>query len=107
MSTYIFPFLKDFLSIRTWATTDVKLYRRTNPSTSGSFTIKTSKDFPFTWSVEAVKSPKLQMKVFIWAMKLTLFFFLKLFDENNFELDNSEDKNYKIESFVNEINLHK
>ena len=40
-------------------------------------------------------------------MKLTLFFFLKLFDENNFELDKSEDKNYKIESFANEINLHK
>ena len=47
------------------------------------------------------------MKVFIWAKKLTHFFFLKLFDENNFELDNSDDKNYKIESFANEINLHK
>ena len=107
MATFIFLFLKYFLSVQTLATTDVKLYRRTNAPTSGSFTAKTSKDFPFTWSVEAIKSPKLQMKVLFSALKMTLSFLLELFNVNNFESDNSEEKNYKIESFPNEINLHK
>ena len=107
MATYIFLFLKHFLSVQTLATTDVKLYRRTNAPTSGSFTAKTSKDFPFTWSAEAIKSPKLQIKVLFSALKVTLSFFLELFDVNDFESDNYEEKNYKIESFLNEINLHK
>ena len=47
------------------------------------------------------------MKVLSSALKLTLSFLLELFDANDFELDNSEEKNYKIESFANEINLHK
>ena len=38
---------------------------------------------------------------------MTLSFFLELFDMNDFESDNSEEKNYKIESFANEINLQK
>ena len=39
---------------------------------------------------------------------LTIFFLLDLFDLNYFESDNSEEKNYKIESFAaNQINLHK
>ena len=100
MATYIFPFLKHFLSIETLATTDVKLYRRTNTPTSVSFTAKTYKEFPFTWSAEAIKSPKLQIKV--------LFsFLLELFDVSDFESDNSEEKNWKIELFPNEINLYK
>ena len=107
MATYIFPFLKHFLSVQTLATTDVKLYRQTNAPTSGSFTAKTFKDFPFAWSAEAIKSPKLQMKVLFPALKVTLSFHLELFDVNGFESDNSEEKNYKIESFPNEINLHK
>ena len=107
MATYIFLFLKHFLSVQTLATTDVKLYRRTNAPTSGSFTAKTSKDFPFTWSVEAIKSPKLQMKVLFSALKMILFFLLKLFNVNDLESDNSEEKNYKLESVPNEINLHK
>ena len=48
MATYIFPFLKYFLSVQTLATTDVKPYRRTDAPTSASFTAKTSEDFPFT-----------------------------------------------------------
>ena len=106
MATYIFPFLKHFLSVQTLATTDVKLYRQTNAPTSGSFTAKTSKDFPFTWSVEAIKSRKLQMKVLVSALKVAISFFLELFNVNGFA-DNSEEKNYEIESFSNEINLHK
>ena len=47
MATYIFPFLKHFLSVQTLAATDVKLYRQTNAHTSGSFIPKTFKDFPF------------------------------------------------------------
>ena len=39
------------------------------------------------------------------ALKVTLSFFLELFDMNDFESDNSEEKNYKIESFANEISL--
>ena len=105
MATYIFLFLKHFLPVGTLATTDVKPYRRTNTPTSASFTAKTSKDFPFTWSVEAIKSPKLQMKVLSSALKVTLSFFLELFDARVFESDNSEEKNYIIESFANEINL--
>ena len=39
---------------------------------------------------------------------MTIFFLLNLFDLNYFESDNSEEKNYKIESFAaNQINLHK
>ena len=47
------------------------------------------------------------MKVFFSALKMTLSFLLELFNVNDFESDNSEEKNYKIESFPNEINLHK
>ena len=47
------------------------------------------------------------MKVLFSAWKVTISFLLELFDVNNFELDNSEEKNYKIESSANEINLHK
>ena len=54
MAIYKFPFLKHFLFERTLARTDVKLYHRKNAPTSGSFTAETSKDFPFTWSVEAI-----------------------------------------------------
>ena len=72
MAAFIFSFLKHFLFFQTLATTDVKLYRRTNAPTSGSFTAQTSKDFPFTWSVEAIKSPKLQMKVLFSALKVTI-----------------------------------
>ena len=108
MATYIFAFLKHFLSVRTLATTDVEPYRRTNAPTSGSFTAKTSKDFPFTWSVEAIKSPKFQMKVLSSALKMILSFLLKWFDVNYFESDNSEEKNYKIESLAaNQIHLNK
>ena len=103
---YISP-LEHFLSVQTLATTDVKLYRRTNAPTSGFFTAQTSKDFPFTSSVEAMKSPKLQMKVLLSALKMILFFLLKLFNVNDLESDNSEEKNYKLESVPNEINLHK
>ena len=104
MATYIFLFLKHFISIRTLATTDRKLYRRTNASTSGSFT---AKDFFVTWSAAAIKSPKLQMKMSFSALKVTLSFLLELFDVNEFESGNSEDKDYKIESFGSEINLQK
>ena len=45
------------------------------------------------------------MKVLSSALKVTLSFFLELFDARVFELDNSEEKNYIIESFANEINL--
>ena len=108
MATYIFPFLKYSFSVRILATTDVEPYCRTNAPTSGSFTAKTSKDFPFTWSVETIKSPKLQMKVLSSAVKMTLSFLLKWFDANFFESDNFEEKNYITESFAtNEINLHK
>ena len=101
-------FLKHFLSIITLATTYVEPYRRTNAPSSGSFTAKTSKDFHFTWSNEAIKSPKLQMKVLSSAPKMTLSFLLELFYRNYFESDNPEEKNYRIESFAaNQINLHK
>ena len=107
MATYIFSFLKHSLFVRTSETSDVKLYRRTNAPISRSFTAKTSENFPFTWSVEAIKSAKLQMKVLFWALKVTLSFLLELFNMNDFESDDSEEKNYKIELFANEINLHK
>ena len=55
----------------------------------------------FLSHVEALISPKLQMKVFFSALKVTLSFLLELFDMNHFESDNSEEKNYKIESFAN------
>ena len=45
------------------------------------------------------------MKMLFSALKVTLSFFLELFDMNDFESDNSEEKNYKIESFANEISL--
>ena len=99
--------MKHFLSVRNLATTDVKLKQKKNAPTCGSFTAKTSKDFPSTWSFEALRSPKIQMKVLFSAWKVTISFLLELFDVNNFELDNSEEKNYKIESSANEINLHK
>ena len=47
------------------------------------------------------------MKVLFSALKMTLSLLLELFNVNDFELDNSEEKNYEIESFPNEINLHK
>ena len=86
---------------------EVKLYRQKNASTSGSFTPKFSEDFPFTWFFEAIKSPKLQMKVLFLALNVTLYFLLESFYVNDFESENSEEKNYKIELFANEINLHK
>ena len=46
------------------------------------------------------------MKVLFSALKVTLSFLLELFNVNGFA-DNSEEKNYEIESFSNEINLHK
>ena len=107
MATYIFPFWKHFFSTRTMTKTDVRICRRTNAPTCGSFTAKHSKGFPFTWFVEPCQSPKLQMKVLFVALKVTLFFLLELFDTNDFESDNSEEKNHKIESFANEINLPK
>ena len=55
----------------------------------------------FLSNVEALKSPKVQMKVFFSALKVTLSFLLELFDMNHFKSDNSEEKNYKIESFAN------
>ena len=93
MAMYIFPFLKYTFSVRILATTDVEPYRRTNAPTSGSFTDKTSKDFPFTWSVDTMKSPKLQMKALFSAVKMTVSFLLKWLDVNYFESDNSEEKN--------------
>ena len=107
MATYIFPFLKRFVSVLTLATTNVKPYHKKNAPTYESFTAKTSKDFPLIWSFEAIKSPNLQMKWLSSALKVTLSFLLELFDIKDFESDNSEDKNYKIESTANEINLHK
>ena len=47
------------------------------------------------------------MKVLFWALKVTLSFLLELFNMNDFESDDSEERNYKIELFANEINLHK
>ena len=102
MVTYIFSFFKRFLSVRTFATTDVKPYRGTNAPTSGFFDATTSTVFSFTRPVEAIKLPNLlQMKVLSSTIKLTLSFLLELFDVHDFESDNSEEKNYKIESFTN------
>ena len=42
------------------------------------------------------------MKVLSSVLKVTLSFLLELFDAKDFELDNSEDKNYKTESFAND-----
>ena len=47
------------------------------------------------------------MKMPLSALKVTLSFLLELFNVKEFESGNSEDKNYKIESFGSEINLHK
>ena len=48
------------------------------------------------------------MKVLSSALKMTIFFLFDLFDLNYFESDNSEEKNYNIESLAaNQINLHK
>ena len=47
------------------------------------------------------------MEVLFSALKVTIYFLLELFDVNNFESDNSDEKNYKIESFPNQINFHK
>ena len=47
------------------------------------------------------------MKVLSSALKVTLSFLLELFDANSFESVNFKGKTYKIESFANEINLHK
>ena len=61
----------------------------------------------FLSHVEALKSPKLQVKVFLSAFKVTLSFLFLLLNINDFESDNSEEKKYKIESFENGINLRK
>ena len=54
-----------------------------NKCASGSFPGKSFTDFPLTRSVEAIKSPNLlQMKELSSALKV-----------NEFELDNSEEKN--------------
>ena len=45
------------------------------------------------------------MKVLSSALKVTLSFLLELFDANDFQSNNSEESNYKIESFVTKINL--
>ena len=47
------------------------------------------------------------MKMSFSALKVTLSFLLELLDVNEFESGNSEDKDYKIESFGSEINLQK
>ena len=47
------------------------------------------------------------MRVLSSALKVTLSLLLELFDANDFESDNSEEKSYKIESFSNKINIHK
>ena len=96
-----------FFSVRTVAKIEVKLYCRRNTPTSGSLTAKNSKCFPFTWSDEALELPKLQMKVLFSALKVAISFLLEFLDINDFESDNFEGKNYKIESFANEINLQK
>ena len=41
------------------------------------------------------------MKVLSSVRKVSLSFLLELFDAHDFESDNSEEKNYKIESFTN------
>ena len=61
----------------------------------------------FTQSVEAIKSTNLiQMKVLSSAPKVILSLLLELFNMGNFESGKSEENNYKIESFPNEISLH-
>ena len=47
------------------------------------------------------------MKVLFSALKVAISFLLEFLDINDFESDNFEGKNYKIESFANEINLQK
>ena len=47
------------------------------------------------------------MKVLSSALKVTLSFLSESFYVTDFESDNFEEKNYKIESFANEINLIK
>ena len=46
------------------------------------------------------------MKVLSSELNVTLSLLMDLFDMNDFESDNSEEKNYKIQSFANEISLH-
>ena len=46
------------------------------------------------------------MKVLSSELKVTLSLLMDLFDMSDFESDNSEEKNYKIQSFANEISLH-
>ena len=46
------------------------------------------------------------MKVLSSELEVTLSLLMDLFDMNDFESDNSEEKNYKIQSFANEISLH-
>ena len=46
------------------------------------------------------------MKVLSSELKVTLSLLMDLFDMNDFESDNSEEKNYKIQLFANEISLH-
>ena len=96
--------MKVFLFVRSLEANDVKPYR-SNKCTY--FRIrKTFADFPFTSTVEAFKLPNLlQMKVLSSALKVTLSFLLELFDANDFQSNNSEECNYKIESFVTKINL--
>ena len=46
------------------------------------------------------------MKVLFSALKVTISFLLELYDVNDFESANSDEKNDKIESFQNQINFH-
>ena len=46
------------------------------------------------------------MKVLFSALKVTISFLLELYDVNDFESANSDEKNDKIESFPNQINFH-
>ena len=45
------------------------------------------------------------MKVLSSALKVTISFLMVLIDVNDFQSNNYEEKNYKTESFVNEIDL--
>ena len=43
------------------------------------------------------------MKILSSALKVTISFLLELIDVSDFQSNNYEEKNYKTESFVNEI----
>ena len=84
--TYISSFLKLLLSVRTLATTDVKLYHRTNAPTSEVFAAKTSIEFPFSsilffhfFFVEEIKSRNL-FKLYKYIQIHTNYSFADLSD---------------------------